>query len=253
MKKILVAIAFLCASASLTHAQLSSVKSLEQSISKGKAKKVKALIKVAGGELQIKGETENLADVSFDYDEDEWNPTVAYTEDNNVGKLTIKANIEGNDQKVDHDNFCRVKMNKSLDYSLGIRMGAGVANLDFEGYHIEKALLQLGVGSFDINLANTSVPLLKIEAGIGEATINLSGKWKNSLQAKVTAGIGEIKFIVPEQTGVKFVVRGFLGEVDAHGFSKDGREYTNNAWGKTNHQLVFEVAGAIGSIEIVEK
>ncbi len=230
------------------------LKELNQTIGLGKAKFVKTLINIKGGKLIITDETKELTDVSFDYYDEYWSPNVSYTENSNEGRLVIKSNtIKQHVDKIKDNNICRIALNKKLHYALGVELGAGVADINLENYNIERALLRLGVGSFNVNLANTSIPLLKVEAGIGEATFDLSGERKNNLTANVNAGIGEISFIVPENVGVRFKINGFLGDVDAHGFTKDGKTYVNEAYEKSDIKMEFDVSGAIGSINITQK
>lgn len=228
------------------------VKELKQKIKLGKANVVKALINIKGGKLIISNNTNDLADVEFEYKEKYWNPDVSYTESNSNGKLIVKSNTILIKDKDIEDNECRIALNKKLNYALGLDLGVGVAEVDMEGYHIDKALLRLGVGSFDFNFANTSIPLLKVQAGIGEAIFDLSGKWNNNLAATIKAGIGEIEFIVPHDVGVRFKINGFLGEVSAKGFRKTGKTYINKAYNDSDIKLEFDVTGAIGSIKITQ-
>ncbi len=226
---------------------------INQVIKAGKSKNIKTLIHITGGQLNLLNGNEDLAHVDFSYDKNIWNPTVSYAETDDLGKLIIKASTEGKEKQIDDDNKCNITLNDKYNYSLGLVLGAGLADLNLENFHIEKALFKLGVGSFNINLANTSIPYLKIEAGIGEATVDLSGEYKNDLKAQIDAGIGELKIIVPENTGVRFLINGFLGNVHAASFTKNGDEYTNNLVGKTRHTLMIKVNGAIGTIYIKQK
>jgi len=162
---------------SATVSAQSDISSLEQTINKGTAKNIKALIHVSGGSLHVNGGAEELADVNFSFDKYEWDPSVSYEEQDNVGKLKVSAKIHGDEKRIDDDNKCKIRLNKDLNYSLGVVLGAGEADVNLENFNIKKALFRLGVGSFDVNFANTSLPLLKVEAGIGEATFNLSGEW----------------------------------------------------------------------------
>lgn len=226
---------------------------LEQTIQAGKADKIKALVHISGGTLNISNGSSELADVDLSYNKNEWNPSVSYTENGELGKLIVKASIPGDEKRIDDDNVCNIKLSKKFEYALGIVLGAGVANLNFEGYKIKKALLKLGVGSFDVNFANTSLPLLKIDAGIGEAKVDLTGDYKNNLNAEINAGIGELKIYVPKEMGVQFEVNGFLGDISAVGFKKDGKEYTNSKYGVSKHIITMRIKGAIGSIKIIQK
>lgn len=230
-----------------------ALSNLEQTINSGKAKNIKALIHISGGELSVKGGSDELAQVKFTYDKEDWVPTVSYTENNELGKLIVKASTEGEEKRIDDDNKCQLVLNGKYNYSLGLVLGAGLADLNFEYFNIEKALFKLGIGSFSINLSNVSLPFLRIEAGIGEVKLDLSGAYKNDLKAQINAGIGELKVFVPSDIGVKFIVNGFLGDVQADNYNKQGNEYTNALFGKTKHSIVVKVNGAIGSIKIKEK
>lgn len=223
-----------------------------QVIKKGKADQVKLLVSVSGGELNIAKTQNNLAKIDFIYNKPDWTPSASYIEDEKGGKLQVKANINDTD-RINKKNSCNVLINPNNTYSLGVILGAGVANLDFSDFTIEKALFRMGVGTFNINLANTSIPLLKIEAGIGEATLDLSGKWKNNLSAEIKAGVGEIKIIVPKNEGCRFIISGFLGDIKASGFDQENKSYTNAAYDTSENKLEFKINGAIGSITIIEK
>lgn len=226
---------------------------LTQAIPLGKARSIKTLININGGEVYVNKTGHELAQVKFSYDDQEWSPNVAYTENGNEGRLTLKSNSIKNISNITKENECRISLNKNLVYSLGLEFGAGVVDIDLDSVKIDKALLRLGVGTFNINLANTSIPLLKVEAGVGEAVIDLSGEWKNDLSANITAGIGEVKFIVPKNVGVKFNIQGFLGEIDAQGFKRKDKQFINTNYGQTEHQLIFDVTGAIGSVTVIQR
>lgn len=228
-------------------------KSFNQSIDKGKAKQIKTLINVNGGELVVNGESNDLTDVHFSYLDNYWNPSVSYTETPEEGKLVIKSNANFTDTKIKDKNNCTIALNNNLSYALGIEMGAGIADINLGGYNITRALLRLGVGSFEIDLSNTNIPLLKLEAGVGEAVLNLSGKRSNDLKANISAGIGELTIIVPEYIGCQLMISGFLGEISAPGFRKESKVYTNKAYEDSDVKMDFDVSGAIGSINIIQR
>ncbi len=224
----------------------------EQTIKTGKAKNIEALIHITGGELSIKGGTNDLAHAKLTYDKYDWSPSVSYTEKDDFGKLIIKASTEGDEKRIDDDNKCFITLNDKYNYSLGVVLGAGLANIDLEGFNIKKALFKLGVGTFNVNLANASLLFLKIEAGVGEANFDLSGNYKNDLKVQINAGIGQFNVTVPGNIGVKFIVKGFLGDVKTPGYKKSGNEYTNALYGNTKHSIVVKINGAIGTINIKE-
>lgn len=226
---------------------------LQQTIKKNKASQIKTLIHVSGGELRLSGGAKELAQVYLSYNKEEWDPTISFAEDTDFGKLTIIAKSTNEKNSIDNKNVCNLQLNEHLNYSLGLVLGAGVAEADFSGFDISKALFRLGVGSFKFNLSNTSIPLLKVDAGIGEVTFDLSGEWHNNLSAIMKAGIGQLKLIVPANTGVKLKVKGFLGSVETPGYQKEGKEYTNSSYEDSKYKLEFDITGAVGTVIVEEK
>jgi hypothetical protein len=58
---------------------------------------------------------------------------------------------------------------------------------------------------------------------------------------------------LPKNVGVTAHASGGIGAVRAEGLHEDGREYTNDAYGKTPHKITVDVEGGIGEIELVEE
>jgi hypothetical protein len=228
---------------------------MNYSIDSKDAKHVKALISVSGGILELEPAKEKGPNVTFDYQTEYWDPSYSYVEEGDMGKLKVKARYVMDDFEIEDtdENRCSLYLDPKVSYQLGLELGVGKADVNLEGYDIDKALFRLGIGDFNINLSNTSIPLLKIQAGIGEAKIDLSGEWNNDLNAQLKAGIGEVTFYVPENVGVSFSIKGFLGDVDAHGMHKKGHVWVNDAYGETEHTLHFYVTGAIGNVVIKQK
>jgi hypothetical protein len=252
MKIRLLLLLVLIAFQSMVSAQ-QTLSNLEQTINKGKSENITTLISIAGGTLIVDDKTSDLATVKLTYDKKDWNPSIAFAELENSGKLTITAQTEGEEKHINDNNTCKIHLNPSMNYSLGLMLGAGLADINLQGFNIHKAVFRLGVGSFTVNLANTSIPLLKVEAGIGEASFDLSGTWKNNLSANINAGIGQMTLLVPSDVGVRVTVQGFLGNVETPGYAKEGKEYTNALYGKTKNHLDIEINGAIGTVIISEK
>lgn len=105
-------------------------------------------------------------------------------------------------------------------------------------------------GEVEINLRNTSVPDVDFKALAGEATLNLSGAWKNNMLADIRGGFGSITLILPSDVGVELEISGILGDVDAPRMRKDGNTYFNKAFGETAHTLYLDVNGGIGDVSV---
>ena len=109
--------------------------------------------------------------------------------------------------------------------------------------------LDAGAGEFDLNLANTSLANLNVNAGVGALTIDLSGKQGANLKADINGGIGSIELVLPRNTGVRVKVNG-LGSIEMNDLKKKNGYYINELYGKTSNNIEVSVKGGLGSIEL---
>ena len=105
-------------------------------------------------------------------------------------------------------------------------------------------------GESKVNLRNTSVPAVIFNLFTGEASLDLSGKWHNDLEANIKGGIGELEIKVPYDTGVRIAVSGLIGEVNIPFFERNGKIYTNGQYGKSKYTLYLNVEAGIGQIDV---
>lgn len=67
---------------------------------------------------------------------------------------------------------------------------------------------------------------------------------------KVDGGIGSGKLYLPSEVGVRVRVDGGLGSVNAHGLTKQGGYYVNDAYGRSAVAIEVEVDAGIGSLDL---
>lgn len=226
------------------------VKKYAKNVEAQGAKSVQMELRQSAGTLKISGGASQLMEAMFAFTEEKWKPAISYTKQSNNGKLVVKQPEEKNMNMEDGDhNDWQVRLNNSIPLDLELTIGAGESNIDLHGMKLTNVLLKAGAGKFDINLSNTSLPELKVNAGVGEITIDLTGKWLNDLEAEINGGIGEITLKLPRKTGVRVEVHG-LGSIDANGFKKENGDYVNDAYDKTKSNLVIEINGGLGSVNL---
>lgn len=94
---------------------------------------------------------------------------------------------------------------------------------------------------------------LIVKAGVGKVNLDLTGDWKNSVDAQVNGGVGSIKLVVPENIGVTINAQRGLGSIDASGFTRNGTTYHNAAYGSSAITLSIDLNVGVGSVTLTQK
>lgn len=227
----------------------------KMNISKGKAKYVQTSISFGVGELSIHPCSKFLAEGEFEYIKDEWEPTVAYSDNESIGRLDIQADPGMLKTSFDDDDQAvwDLKLNKDIETDLAVKMGAGEAEIDLHDCNIHDFGFTMGAGEVDMKLGGSAIREFDFKAIAGEATIDFSGDWDHSMYAHIKGGFGDLTLILPEEVGVKVRVSGIMGDVSASGFNHHDHVYTNDAFGNAKETLRIKVSGGIGDVTLIKK
>jgi len=204
--------------------------STDSKIEIGGAESTKVLIAVGVGKLSVTGGAEALLDARFEYNIPDWKPEVSYAVKEGFGRLTVEqpATVVG------------ATWPSNVRYEWNLKLSDKVP-MDLE--------VEMGVGKMDIDTRRMNLRHLKVDAGVGEGRIDLSGATAE-LTADVKAGIGMLKLLLPSDVGVRVEAEGGIGHVRAKGLTSDGEAWTNDAWGKSKVSIRVNVQGGIGEVEI---
>jgi hypothetical protein len=219
-----------------------------------KAEKAKMNLSMPAGYFMVKGGSSDLLEGKFKYRKSERSLVVSNLVDSK-GQAEVVVDMK---KLFHHDihnekNTASISVNNSIPLDLELSFGAGEGKFDFRNTNLQKAKFDLGAGDFNIDLSQTSLSWLKVNAGVGKGYIDLSGDWKQDLKAEFSCGVGELILVLPSSSGVRVEVNGALGEVEHHGFDKDGQTYTNDAFKKSSRKLDITVNGGIGKVELRTK
>ncbi|MBN1465047.1 hypothetical protein JXA02_04750 [candidate division KSB1 bacterium] len=142
-----------------------------------------------------------------------------------------------------------------VDFEL--RHWAGETTLDFA--EPNRTLLR----TFDVNIKVGEVNLMHlgnalfeeadINSGIGELTIDFSGKGLDRSMARIDLDIGETSIILPQEIGAKIKVSKFLflSEVNyPHWFDKRGDYYYSENYKESEKSLYLMISTGIGELGI---
>jgi hypothetical protein len=204
--------------------------STDSKVAVGDAESTKVSIAVGVGKLNVTGGAEGLLDARFEYNLPDWKPEVSYEVEKGFGRLTIEqpSTVVGATWPSNVRYEWNLRLSDKVPMDLNVEMGVGKMDLDTRG----------------LNLRH-----LKVDAGVGEGRIDLSGT-TNDLVADVEAGIGTLKLLLPSDVGVRVEADGGIGHVRANGLTSDGDVWTNEAWGKSTVSVRVNVEGGIGEVEI---
>ena len=88
-----------------------------------------------------------------------------------------------------------------------------------------------GASKSNLDLKGLKLSNFEVNAGVGDMTIDLGGKWKESFDATLHMGVGKSTIILPKNIGVKIKSSNGIGKADFVGFiSKGDGIYVNEAY-----------------------
>lgn len=185
---------------------------------------VRAEIEVGVGELMIMGGASELMEAQFTFNNDDFEPDVNYEIENGVGKLEVKQ-PPNSDLILRQRNKCRKPIN-NWDIKLN---NETLLELDIEA----------GVGEADLNLASLALSKLDVEVNVGELAVDLGAN--NLLNSfELDMDIGELSVDLSDTTELsEFDLSIELGGIDV--------DFT----GDLNRDLSAKINAGVGEISLI--
>jgi hypothetical protein len=200
-----------------------------RSVKLGDAKTVRAEIHMGAGEMKLAGGARELLEADFSYNVARWKPEVEYSVSGTRGLLTIRQPERSGGAMGPRQYQWDLHFNNKVPLELSVHLGAG------------KSELSLG------SLALTN---LQLETGVGETVVDLTGDWKNDLEAHIKGGVGKATVRLPHDVGVQVYAKRGIGEIHAGELRKADGAYVNEAYGKSPVTLRINVEAGIGEINL---
>lgn len=184
-------------------------------IEKDKAKKLELKLNVGAGELEVHKGADDWVEGKIEYNYDKLKPKVSYKLKDDKGIGTIEQGNKPNNIKIGNiKNNWKLNLSNEIPIDLTVNSGASKTKLDLKG----------------INLSG-----LDVKAGVGDITIDLSGKWKKGFDASLEMGVGKSTIILPKDVGVKIDSSKGIGNAEFVDFiSKGNGVYVNEAYEKAD-------------------
>jgi N-terminal domain of toast_rack, DUF2154 len=202
-----------------------------RSVDLDNAERVRAVIKMAFGELNVRGGPGKLLDADFTYTNAALKPDVRYRASGGTGDLTIESRA-GSPSGGGLKNRWDLRLNDQVPVDLRIEFGAGEA---------------------DMNLGSLSLRSAEMTMGAGTLRLDLRGTPTKDYAVRVTGGAGEATVYLSKDVGVSARATGGLGEVEVRGLRKSGDNYVNDAWERGGVRIRLDIQGGVGSIKLISE
>jgi len=203
-------------------------KQSEINVKKDKAKQLEVTLNAGVGHLNISGGAGDWVEGEINYNIDDYKPKIKYDRIGNKGKVTIeqsKKNLSGI-KMGNIKNTWDLQLTNKIPIELEVNTGASETYLDLQG-------LQLSA--------------LDIHAGVGDITVDLSGKWKESFNVDLDMGVGQSTIILPRNVGVKIKSSKGIGQSNFNGFISEGNGvYVNEAFKDADVKIIVNTDLGIG-------
>jgi hypothetical protein len=207
------------------------LKSETKRLEAGGANSLRADIQMMAGTLQLMGGARDALDASFTYDDADWKPPVVEYDVDTAGQGELIVEQKATGRPAMHQGRCEwiIRLNQEIPTELKVKFGAGKAHLKLTGLTLDR---------------------LRVESGVGELALDLSGEWSYSLQAFIKTGIGDTVLRLPHNAGVRVQSTVGLGSVHPQGLTWNGGAYTNALYGQSAVTLDITVEGGMGKLRL---
>ncbi len=266
-----------CAIDDLTPAEMTQ---LDRSRPRGQESSLQAEVSVDIGALEISGvDSPTLYSLSAAYDQKRYQPEVEYADVGEQGRLsfklesTHKARMGGGKET----NRLHLGLTDEIPVKLEIRSGVGEARLALTHIRLTDLDLDSGVGGARISayepnpsicdtirlrngvggleavgLGNLNFRRFDFEGGVGGATLDFSGEWRQNADIRIHVGVGGVTVRMPREIGVRVSAeKHFLSGFHLDGFRKaGGNEYFSENYDVAKVRVSVVVSTGIGGFNI---
>lgn len=212
-----------------------SEKKHELLVEKDDAKQLDVNLEFGAGDFTLTGGSDEWFSGTANYNHRKLKPEVKYKSKRDRGVITVVQNEGIN---FGFDNFRNIRNNWDVEITdqvpvnLNVDLGATEALLDLRGVQLHS---------------------LKIDSGVGDSTLDLSGETKSGYKAKIDVGVGDFTIFVPENYGVKVTATKGIGQVNVPNLTSKGNGiYVNDTYnGKDYIDLTIDMG--VGNVDVIMK
>jgi hypothetical protein len=212
------------------------------------------------------------------YDEDKFTPVRDYDPATGVLRLGLKGrsdNVSLGDRRRGETPSLDVALTTEVPLDVDIKLGAAEAYVEFGGlalrrvsYHTgasksqvrfsspnplacDELTFEVGAAEFTAtDLGNANCRHMTFDGGVGAVSLDFTGNWRASADARVHVAMGSVKLFLPRDVGVAISLDRFLASFDRYGFTKRGDRYYSDNFSSARYRLNLDVEAVFGGIEV---
>ncbi len=253
--------------------------SMNQSRPLGNEKSLDATVRFDIGALEITGQkAPNLYSMDLEYDKSSYRPEIDYSGLGEEGRLTFKleSTHKLGIRSERQTNRLRLNLSDAIPVKLSVNTGVGDARLSLSGMKVARLDLESGVGGSKISayepnpvtcesvriksgvgsleavgLGNLDFRELEFEGGVGGASLDFTGQWKQDADIRIQVGVGGVNVRMPRDVGVRVEAeKHFLSGLHLDGFNKHDSYYYSDNYEKAKIRVTVQVATGVGGFKI---
>ena len=163
----------------------------------------------------------------------------------------------------------------SIPLALDVTLGAGEGELELGGLRLLSAAvhsvatrtvirasrpnliacetLDLDGGAAEViteHLGNLRCAEIRFEGGVGETTLDLTGRWSSTLRVRAKQALGNLHLILPKDAGVRIVLDRTLTSFEPVGFAREGAAWATPNFRSAPRTIQIDITTAVGGIEV---
>ncbi|MFC1569207.1 hypothetical protein ACFL4L_03125 [bacterium] len=243
---------------------------------------LEVIMDVDAGEISVKpNDSDNQCLIRLTYSRDQCEARVDYKEKLNILKIILDRQGWASkwDDNEDEHTQAEIFLPKDVIMSLKTKVKAGEVVLDVGGLKIQEFHLSVWAGEvsvhfdepnkivmeyLDINtkvgelntsqLGNARFKKAKINGGIGEIDVDLTGDLIDKAMAKIDLDIGEANIILPCDHGIRISIGGTFGFLSSKNidsdFYKRGRYFYSENFKEADKSLSVRITPGLGELNV---
>lgn len=237
---------------------------------------IRVFVEYGAGHLKI-GAADGgvLYRMNLRYDEDIFEPVSDFSGDRlhlGVESIGRGFNIGRNKQSGELDlEFARgIPMDMDLEFGavradidfgglaltdLDLSTGASQSTIDISepnSVGMSTARFEIGAAEFEArHLGNLNAERIEVDAGVGQVTLWLNGRWQRDASVSIDMGLGALELRVPEGLGLRLRKEGFLVSLDSEGLVKRGDWYYSLDYEDAGRKVTVDLDAVFGSVKVV--
>ncbi len=196
------------------------------------SERVRVNLKLAAGELHVRGGAQKFVDAAFTYNVEAWKPDIRYTSGAGVGDLEIEQHGHGR-YSGNTTNRWELAFNQTVPLQMRAELGAGTAEMNLGSLMLRSLEINMGAGTLDLDLRGSPTKdyAVRIRGGVGEATVRL-----------------------PKDIGVRARASGGIGGISVKGLHQNvSGDYENEAYEHAAVRIHLDIQGGVGSVNLISE